>query len=131
MAQLPDPGNDRLPVIQKERSVAPSTYTDVSYGSPDSNAEPGSGGLLEYWRILSRRKGTVVLLAIAGALVGFLVTIPQRQVYQAHTTIEMLGVNENFLNQKQVNPTNETGASGDTTDIQTQIRILQSESLLD
>jgi succinoglycan biosynthesis transport protein ExoP len=131
MAQLPDPGSDRLPAIQHERSASPSTYTEIPYGPTDSSAEAGSGGLIEYWRILSRRKGTLILLAIAGALVGFLVTTPQRKIYQAHTTIEMLGVNENFLNQKQVNPTNETGASGDTTDIQTQIRILQSESLLD
>jgi succinoglycan biosynthesis transport protein ExoP len=131
MAQLPDPGNDRLPAIQHERSGSPSTYTEIPYGPADSSAEAGSGGLLEYWRILSRRKGTLILLAIAGALVGFLVTIPQRKIYQAHTTIEILGLNDNFLNQKQVNPLNENGVSADTTDIQTQIRIIQSESLLD
>src|ERR1035437_7195287 len=128
MAQLPDPGSDRLQAIQHERSASPSTYTEIPYGPTDSSAEAGSGGLLEYWRILSRRKGTLVLLAIAGALVGFLVTIPQRQIYQAHTTIEILGLNDNFLNQKQVNPLNENGVSADTTDIQTQIRIIQSES---
>lgn len=49
-------------------------------------------------------KGTRILIAIARSLVGFLVTIPQRQIYQAHTTIEILGLNDNFLNQKQVNP---------------------------
>src|SRR5437879_5376057 len=36
--------------------------------------EDESGSLLEYWRILLRRKVTILLIALVGALAGFLVT---------------------------------------------------------
>ena len=123
------PPAEHLPA-RRDQSGPPANLTDLNYAS-DPNSEPGGGGLLEYWRILSRRKGTVFLIAFAGALAGFLVTIPQQQIFQAHTTLEILSTNDTFLNQKQINPTSETGASGDQTDIQTQIRILQSESLIE
>ena len=40
-------------------------------------------------------------------------------------------MNDNFMGIKQVNPVNETGTGADTSDIQTQIKILQSESLIE
>src|SRR5437660_12129325 len=80
--------------------------------------------------VLMRRKGLVILIGLAGALIGFSVTLLQTPVYQARTSIEIVGVNDNFLNTKQVNPVTETGTTSETTDLQTQIRILLSESLL-
>jgi succinoglycan biosynthesis transport protein ExoP len=88
-------------------------------------------GLIEYWRILRRSKGTLILIAFAGALLGFLIALPQTPIYQARTSVEVVGLNDNFMNMKQVNPINQGGASADVSDIQTQIKILQSESLLD
>jgi capsular exopolysaccharide synthesis family protein len=86
--------------------------------------------LIEYWRILARRKGTLITIVVLGTLAGFLFTLPQMPVYQARTTLEIVGLNENFLNVKESSPLNEGGASSDTVDLQTQVRILQSESLL-
>ena len=73
----------------------------------------------------------MILFAFAGCVAGFLVTLPQTPIYQAHTSVEIVGLNDNFLNIKQVNPVTETGTTSETSDIQTQIKILQSESLLD
>src|SRR5262249_26119518 len=63
--------------------------------------------------------------------IGFLVTIPQTPIYQVRTSLEIVSLNQNFLNMKESNPLSDSTSTADTTDIQTQIKILQSESLLD
>jgi polysaccharide biosynthesis transport protein len=125
---------EALPPPTRPRNGYPSSrapYADYTYYGSDSHDEPETGGQLEYWGILRRRKGTLILIAFGCALIGFLVTLPQTPIYQAHTLVELVGLNDNFLNIKQVNPVTETGATLETSDIQTQIRILQSESLVE
>jgi succinoglycan biosynthesis transport protein ExoP len=85
----------------------------------------------EYLRIINRRKGTIILVAVLGLLAGVLITLPQTPVYQARTTIEIQEMNENFLNMKQVTPVSEGGIYATLADIQTQIKILQSSTLLE
>jgi len=126
MNQLPEAPNT------PGKHVVPTTYTEVPYsGGGETGSEPETGGLLEYWRILRRRKGTLILIAVIGSVIGFLVTIPQTPIYQAHTSLEISGLNTNFLNLKQADPLTQTGTSADNSDIQTQIKILQSDSLID
>jgi polysaccharide biosynthesis transport protein len=61
---------------------------------------------------------------------GFLYTLPQARIYQARTTIEVQGLNEDFLGLHNVTPTvSPTSAYYPDFDIQTQVKILQSQSL--
>ena len=110
---------------------APSSrggYSHGYYASPrPDDASPNF--LLEYWRILRRRKGTLILIASAVTLLAVLVTLPQTPIYRAKTTIEVQDMNQDFLNMKQVTVVNETGPASGVSDIQTQILILQSASL--
>src|ERR1700722_18426095 len=137
MHQLSDPSKNSgefvpSPPVRRDRGALPTSFTDVGYtNAPDPPPEPESGGLLEYWRILRRRKGTLILIASLDAVVGFLITRPQPPIYQVRTSLEIVALNQNFLNIKESNPLNESGSSVDATDIQTQIKILQSESLVD
>ena len=115
MHQIPEPSNPSgeflpSPAIRPDKGALPASYTDAGYSNgPDPSAEPESGGLLEYWRILRRRKGTLLLVATLGAIVGFLVTLPQTPIYQVHTSLEIVALNQNFLNIKESNPLNEGG----------------------
>lgn len=93
--------------------------------------ETDTGGLVEYWRILRRHKGIWLVFAFLGALIGFLVTLPQTPVYQAKASLEIITLNENFLNLKQASPVTETGSGPESVDIATQIKILQSEYVID
>src|ERR1700720_865734 len=127
MHQPPDPGHPVggfLPAPKSpEKSIVRPTYTEIPYnGAPDLDEEPESGGLLEYWRTLRRHKGTLIVLVGLGALIGYLVTIPQTPIYQAHASLEIVSLNQNFMNMKESNPLAESGSSADTTDIQTQIK---------
>src|SRR5580658_2225140 len=120
------------PAARGERGAYPASYTDYGYSNaPEPNVEPESRSLLEYWRIIRRRKGTLILVAAVGAIIGFLVTLPQTPIYQVRTSLEIVALNQNFLNIKESNPLNEGGNSVDASDIQTQIKILQSDSLID
>ena len=92
--------------------------------------EQGPGLLLEYLDIVRRYKGTLILIAFLGLLTSLLLTLPQTPIYQARASLEIQNLNENFLNMRNVNPTsNEGGSSLPESDLQTQVKILQSESV--
>jgi polysaccharide biosynthesis transport protein len=93
-----------------------------------STAEPGPSGLGDYWEAIWHRKGTVLSAAVLSALAACLLTLPQTPVYQAQTSLEMQGLNENFLHMNEVTP----NAGMYSTDgyLQTQVDVLQSRTLL-
>lgn len=118
-----------------EYTITRSQYVEIPVTAPSASQEPedgpDEGGLLGYWRILNRHRGALLISVFLGGLVGLLVTVPQTPIYQAHTSIEIVGLNENFLNFRQASPITETGTTSETSDIQTQIKILGSESLME
>ncbi len=133
MNALPESHDANLAGQLPHREIArvPGNYGDVAYGAAEGGSGPNSGGLLEYWRILARRKGTLILITFLGGLIGALITLPQTPIYQARTSLEIISLNSNFLNASKVNPVNESGTQSDAVDIQTQLKLLQSASLID
>lgn len=93
----------------------------------DAPDEPDRSGLVEYWRILRRRKGTLILITGIGLLAAILVTLPQTPIYQAKTSMEVLELNQNFMNMQNAQQVNEGASWNLMTDLQTQIKILQSD----
>ena len=94
--------------------------------------EPGPGLLLEYFDIVRRHKGTLILIAFLGLLAAFLLTLPQTPIYQARASLEIQNLNEDFLNMREMNPTaSGSGSYPPQYDLQTQAKILQSESVLE
>ncbi len=70
-------------------------------------------------------------LGLGLLVAALLVTMPQTPVYQAKTSLELLNLNEDFMNMKDVEQVADQNGYDLLTDIQTQIRILQSDTLLD
>jgi len=129
-----EPNQALIPIGRKSgQSLARDQYGEVSSGTYgyDPNDDPQSSGFLEYWHILCRHKYLWILFAFAGAVAGLLITIPETPIYQASASIEISSLNDNFLNLKQSSPVTDTDASYETSDLQTQIKILQSQSLLE
>jgi capsular exopolysaccharide synthesis family protein len=79
---------------------------------------------------LWRRKWLVAGLVVACAGAGLAVALTQKPVYQAKALIEIQGINENFLNRREIDPTVEGGTVEFLPYIQTQIKILQTDRLL-
>lgn len=88
-------------------------------------------GVLEYIRIIRRHRGTIILFAFLGLLAAVLYTMPQTPLYRSRTVIEIQNMNNDFLNTRQVNPVSEDNTSNALTDVQTQMKIIQSENLID
>src|ERR1700736_3082197 len=108
-------------------SVSRSHTTELAPAT--LNLKRDYGGILEYWQMVRRNQGMVVLAIILGLVVGYLRTLPAERIYQAHTTLEIQGMNDDFLNMRNVSPTASTSFSPEL-DIQTQVKILQSRGLL-
>lgn len=97
---------------------------------PYESAQPeGTSGLVEYWRVLVRHKGTVLLTVILGALVGYLSTVSDTPIYRAHTSLEVLAANGNPMSMVSMNPMASPYSMDPTLDILTQVQLLQSSSL--
>jgi capsular exopolysaccharide synthesis family protein len=83
-------------------------------------------------RILWRQKWAVAAIAAVLTALAWLYSVIQSPVYEAQATLEVQELNQEFLNVREFNPIGDAGSRfGALTDIQTQIRILQSETLLD
>ncbi len=130
--QLPPPGDGAVTPRRPAPGPGPREdregYYYGGYGY-DYYDEPAGGGLLEYWQILKRHRGSLVLITFLGAVLAVLVTMPQTPIYQATASIEIQRMNPQFLGLDQVSPVQEAGYI-DNSDLQTQVKIIQSESLL-
>jgi succinoglycan biosynthesis transport protein ExoP len=93
-------------------------------------ATPEHRGVMEYLQSLRRWKWTVVVFALAGVAAGLLAASVQSPAYEGTATLEVQNVNDNFLNFKQVLPTDGSGSAGALSDIQTQIKIVQSDAVV-
>ena len=84
---------------------------------------------MEYYRLLRRRRSILLLFAIVGALAGFATTLGVLPTYRARTSLDIQNLNADFMNMRAVAPT----AGGDNASseayVQTQIKLLQSDTL--
>lgn len=98
----------------------------------DGTTEVNPDGLAEYWRILGRRKVTLLLTTVVGTIIGLLFASLQSPSYRARTLIEVENLNEDFLNMRSVNPnaSKERFQSPDYL-MRTQALIVQSRPVLE
>ncbi len=93
-------------------------------------------GLLEYWHMVAatRTARSSLPRAVAGAQYSASArTLSQPRIYQAHATVEVQSVNENFLDLKSLKSTGQRSRLRfrlSDADIQTQVRILDEQSSL-
>lgn len=115
----------RPPVVS-----APYYPSAPSYVPENPDSSDAEGGLLDYWRMINRHKTAIILTSLAGLLVGIGVGIPMTPVYRARTSLEVLNLNEDFMNLKQTNPVSTNDPTYDVSEAETQTKLLQSDALL-
>jgi uncharacterized protein involved in exopolysaccharide biosynthesis len=73
-----------------------------------------------------RFKAMIAMLAITGALGGAAVSKIQSPLYRSHVWLDIQHINDSFLDMRDVSPTANAGSG---QELQTQARVLQSETL--
>ncbi len=119
--------------------LPPGRSAELVPADPSSMSPYGTYGFerksqrspMDYWSAIRRWKWTVITWAIIGVGVGLLATLLEPRRYEGKATLEVQDLNDNFLDMKQVLPVNEVGLSGTFNDIQTQVKIVQSDSVVD
>jgi capsular exopolysaccharide synthesis family protein len=92
-----------------------------------------NGGLAEILRLLARQKTRLLIGASLGLLAAFVIFLLSPSRYQARVVLQIQNPNADFLNARSVNSVAEASAadSGSLTDVATEIKIIESDQLLD
>lgn len=125
-----EPANNLTIVRAPGERSASTPYSEV-VGSYYPNDGSDSGSAIDYARVLLRHKGKLCLFALGGILLGILVGIPQTPSYRVRTALEVLSLNQDFMNMKQTSPVATSDESYETSEEETQVQLLQSDALLD
>ena len=91
-------------------------------------AEASQQEVLRLWQVAQSRKWLIGGLIAAGVLLALGYTAVQVPLYSAETTVELLSLNRDFLNLKDVDPTSGPGAE---VSIATQVQLLRSSTLVE
>ncbi len=98
---------------------------------PSPAATDASGSLLEeYLLTLKRHRVALLLFALAGSVLGVLLGAGSLPTYQTRTSLDIRPLNGDFMNMRSVAPTGESTPADADTNLQTQIRLLQSDTQL-
>ena len=127
--------NNRTRAIQVSNypDNRPTVYQMQEQMPMDNGGGDGQGydSLLGYWHILVRNKVTLLCFALAGLAVAILFSLVQTPIYRARTSMEIQDFNSDFMDSKSIDPTQSNQNSNNDSYFQTQIKILQSDSLLE
>lgn len=99
----------------------------------DFEVEPDGetmGLVQEYIQTLKRYKASIALFAIAGLLVSIFFSLRTLPVYRTRTSLDIRNLNTDFMNIRTVAPTGDDSSAEADTNLQTQIKLLQSDTLL-
>jgi succinoglycan biosynthesis transport protein ExoP len=81
-------------------------------------------------RTLYRRKATLLWIAFFGVVAATLISLAQPRIYQSQASIQIQGVNDNFLNLRDIYPTAAPSADN-AVYVQTQADMLQQDALIE
>ena len=114
--------------------------SNLEYSSPQPDARCrgvgagcGSGrewNVVECARTLYRNKTRLLLIAGLGILAAVLISAIQPRIYQSEASIQIQGINENFLNLRDIYPTAAPSADN-AVYVQTQAEMLRQDALIE
>src|SRR5216683_372611 len=120
--------NGRVHELSTRAEQRPAVYRYVESPSAEVAASPAYDSLLDYWHILFRHRKTLLSFALAGLLGAIVISLVQTRIYRVRTSLEFQGTS--FLETK-----GSTDSSGGYSNLEsymeTQVKLLQSESLLE
>jgi polysaccharide biosynthesis transport protein len=107
--------------------AAPMAWTSRDAGV----AAPQPGSVIDYWRMLRSRKLLIGTLGLAGLLVGVAAALLQPPLFRTAATLEIQDAKDDVVAMKIFDPTPDTAPADGLSEIQTQVKILQSRTLIE
>lgn len=87
--------------------------------------------MTEIWHFCLRHPGKLLAGVAFGVLASVAFTAYQTPAYEATATLEIQEMNDNFLNSKELSPVAPGYQSSPGSDMQTQLRVLRSDTLME
>src|SRR5579872_3887300 len=97
-----DPIHGRNPQAIVNRVDYRPAWVEPATNVGNPNAREGS--IADYFLGLWRRKLIVLLAMILFGAVALVISLHERPLYQAKTSLEVMELNDSFLNRKEVDP---------------------------
>ncbi len=116
-----------------EKGNEPTVFTAPVLHPNDFGVEPEAqtiGLVQEYVQTLRRYKWSLLAFALGGMLLSLLFGLRTVPMYRTRLSLEIRPLNSDFLNIRSVNPTSNDSGSESDTNLQTQIKLLESDTLL-
>ncbi len=118
----------RLAEFGPRAGQRPTVYRYVESPSMESAASPGYDSLLDYWNILFRHRKTLLSFALVGLLGATVISLVQTRIYRVRTSLEIQG---NSFPENRGSADSAGSYSTPESYMETQVKLLQSESLLE
>lgn len=118
--------NQSLPA--PPRLLPPEKAVPVIRPAASGSFEPE--GVVEFWHQLLAAKWSLAAIISICVLFGIILSVLQKPLYRAQTSIEIQDLNDKFMDMKELDPTDTTNYGAESY-LQTQIRIAQSRSLVE
>ena len=127
------PSLRREPLHQVERASLQPTLAHTG-GMPehhDSDEHERESLVEEYMRILMRHKLLILSCAAGGLLLAMLLGLTTQPIYRTRTSLDIRSLNADFMNLHNVAQTGGGSADEASTNLQTQIKLLESDTLME
>jgi uncharacterized protein involved in exopolysaccharide biosynthesis len=85
---------------------------------------------VEYYRLLLGHRWRIAAFALAGICLAFLVSSMTQPIFRARTSLDIQNLNLDFINMRAVATTGQAGPGSSETYLQTEMKLLQSDTLL-
>ncbi len=113
----------------KTPRVLEHRWGPIANGEWPGGSAPPNSQFLEYSKVLRANLGWITLVALAGATLGWLVATLRPAMFESRAVLDIRSLNDNFLNAKDGSATGTNGGVLPESYIQTEIKILSSDSL--
>ncbi len=123
-------GRLQVPLPQTPVVMEPVRTIDIRPSLAAGGGDETDNLLVDYFRMFSRHRWLIAMFAAAGAVIALGICLTTRSVYRARTSLDIQNLNADFMNLREVAPTGQAGSASTEIYIQTEIKLLESDTLL-
>ena len=120
---------DLDPIHRSDSRIVQTIEGNSVPAGPGAHSVTAAARGIPYWQLFWGHRLFIAAFILLGTIIGFAYVVYEKPVYPAASIVELLPVNQGFMNMSLVDPEAGTDVvSASVTNIQTQLKILTSRS---